>query len=314
LGFSLLQYRRAVQVELGPLVVKTTTTAAADLVSFTCASLISANASDSQFKGGWAYLNATTGANLAGQGKIASASGYDPDAGSVTVARSFATSVTSGIGFEISTKLPAITDDMGVRGVREILNDTLMSIPPIDLLPVTAVTAQSAYDVTTAYPWLTDKNSIMGIYFQDVSDDYPHPTGYRWDWLYDASAPKLLLPAEPFVTGQTFYIKARRPAVSWIQTTGSWAEDSDGLQNDTDQALPLIQVVRAQALSTCYRQLGSADGPSEYRDYYREREAFWTSKAFAMRWWDDQKGDEDTEPKFRMVSYSSPYGSRRSYS
>ena len=294
--------------------VQTTTTAASDLVSFTCSALVSANASDAQFKGGWAYLNASTGANLATQRKVASSAGYDPDAGSVTVARGYSTIVTSGIGFEISTKLPAITDDMGIRGVREIINDTLLTIPPIDLLPVSGVTSQSAYDIPALYPWLTEKASILGIYFQDTNDEYPMPTGIMWDWLYDANAPKLLLPSEPFTTGQTFHIKARRPALTWVNQLGaSWTADTDGLQYDTDEALPLRQVVRAHALSTCYRQLGAMDGPSEYRQYYRERESHWTARAYALRWWSDQKGDEDREPRFRMISFGKTYGHRGTY-
>lgn len=310
---SLLVYRRAIQAELGPFVVNTVTTAGSDLVSFTCSSLVSANANAATFKNGWAYLNAATGANLAAQRAVANTSGYDPDNGSFTVSRAFATTVTAGVGFEVSTRLPAITDDLGQIGVREIVNDVLLTLPPLDLLPVTGVTAQSAYDVTTAYPWLTEKDSVLGIYFQDTGDDYPKPTGIGWDWLYDADSPRLLLPSEPFITGQTFYLKARRPAQTWVKTGGSWAADTDGLQNDSDEALPLVQVVRAQALATCYRMLGSRIGPREDDKFYVEREQFWTTKAYALRWWTDQKGDEDSTPKFRMVWTNGWYGGSRSY-
>jgi hypothetical protein len=310
---SLLTYRRSIAVELGPFVATTTTTGASDLVSFTCASLVNANACGAQFQSCWAYSNATSGALLAAQRQVLNQGGYDPDAGSVTVARAFSTSVTSGMGFEILSKLPAITDDLGTIGIREIVNDTLLTMPPIDMLPMTGVTAKQAYDVTTTYSWLTDKAQILGIYVQNSGDDYPKQTGYSWDWLYDANAPRLLLPNAPFVTGDTFYIKAHRPAQSWIQTAGTWGEDSDGLQNDTDAALPLLQVVRAQALSTCYRMLGSRQGPDEYRSFYREREGFWSTKAYALRWWMDQRGDEDNEPRVKMVFYSKPYGSSKAY-
>lgn len=301
MGTSLLTYRRDFQAQLGRFVVNTTSTAASDLVSFTCASLVSSNASSSTFQGAWAYLNASTGANLAGQRQIATTSGYDADNGAFTVARAFSTSVASGVGFEISTRLPAITDDLGMIGAREIINDVLLTIPPIDLLPVTGVTNQSAYDVTTTYPWLLDKWSILGIYFQDTGDDYPKPTGMAWDWLYDADSPKLLLPSEPFTTGQTFYLKAHRPAQTWVKTSGTWAADTDGLNNDSDEALPLRQVVRAMALSVAYRMLGNADGPGEYIAFYREREAFWTTKAGALKWWQDQRAYEDVTPRFTMV-------------
>lgn len=312
---SLLAYRRAIAAELGPLPLHTTSTAASDLVSFTCASLVSANVSGAQFHSAWVYLNASTGANVATQRAILKQGGYDPDAGSITVARSFSTSVTSGIGLEIHTVLPALTDEMGNRGIREILNeDVLPSMPPIDLLPVSGVTSQAAYDVTTTYPWLTDKGQILGIYFQDTGDEYPVRTGYAWDWLYDADSPRLILPGEPFLTGQTFYIKAHRPAQTWIQQVGgSWTADTDGLQYDNDAALPLLNVVKAQALSVCYRMLGSRQGPDKYISYMRERESFWTAKAYALRWWDDQKGNEETMPKLRMVWPGRPYGSSRGY-
>lgn len=312
MGYSLLTYRRDAQSRLGRFVVNTTTTAAADLVSFTSSALVSANASGSNFQGGWAYLTASTGANLAGQRMISTTSGYDPDNGAFTVARAFATSVTSGVGFEISTRLPAITDELGTIGVREIVNDVMLGLPPIDLLPVSGVTALSAYDLTVLYPWLTEKSLILGIYYQDTGDDYPKPTGLSWDWLYDADAPKLLIPSERFTTGQTFYVKAHRPAQTWIQTAGTWAADTDGLQNDTDQALPLRQVVRAMTLTTAYQMLGAADGPGEYRNFYREREAFWTAKAYALKWWEDQQGDEDTTPRFTMIG-GTGYGRSRGY-
>ena len=48
---ALLTYRRDIQVELGPFAVHTTTTAAADLVSFTCSTLVSSNANSAQWKG-----------------------------------------------------------------------------------------------------------------------------------------------------------------------------------------------------------------------------------------------------------------------
>jgi hypothetical protein len=310
---TLLVFRRDIQAETGLFVVNTTSTAASDSVSFTCSSLVSANVADSYFKGGWAYLNASTGANLAAQRKIAASAGYDPDAGSVTVARAFATSVTSAMGFEISLKVPAVTDELGVKGVREHLNDTLLAIPPIDLLPVTGVTSQEAYDVTTTYPWLVRRDQILGIYFQNPEDEIPKPTGVRWEWSYDVDTPKLLLPGEPYVTGETFYLKARRPAQTWIETNGTWAADTDGLQNDTDEALPLRSVVKAQTLTAIYRWLGAQDGPGEYRDFYREREAHWSARAYALRWWTDERDDEDTTPKTRMVWTSGAWGGRRSY-
>lgn len=313
MGTTLLVFRRDIQSEMGLFVVNTTSTAASDLVSFTCASLVSANASDSQFKGGWAYLNASTGANLAAQRKIAASSGFDPDNGSVTVARAFSTIVATSVGFEISLKVPSITDEMGVKGVREYLNDTLLAIPPIDLLPVTAVTAQTAYDVTTTYPWLTRRDQILGIYFQNTTDEIPMPTSVRWDWSYDVDTPKLVLPSEPYITGETFYIKARRPALTWTYTSGTWGADTDGLQNDTDEALPLRSVVKAQTLTSIYRWLGAQDGPGEYRDYYRERENFWSTKAYVLRWWLDETDPGEYTPKVRMTYFNAPYNSGRSY-
>lgn len=312
---SLLVYRRDGQTGLGGrFVVNTTTTAASDLLSFTCASLISANATGGNlFNNAWAYLNATTGPNLAAQRDVLNQGGYDADAGAFIVARSFATSVVSGMGFEVSTKLPAITDDLGTLGLREIVNDVLLSMPPLDLLPVSGVTQQSAYDVTTTYPWLTDKSQILGIYYQNAGDDYPTQTGWGWDWLYDADAPRLLLPGKPFTNGQTFYLKAHRPALTWIRTGGVWAADTDGLQNDTDEALPLRSVMRAQVLMRAYQYLGAQQGPDEYVSYYRERENFWTQKAYCLRWWDAQATSEESTPRLRMVSFGRPYGSGRSY-
>ena len=311
---SLRSYRRAVAAELGPFVVNTTTTAASDATSLICSSLASANAKSTQFNNCWVYLYDSTGANLSACRAVANDGGYDPDTGSMTVARAFSTTVASGVGFEISSKLPAVTDDLGRIGVREIVNGVLETMPPLDLLPVTGTTAQSAYDLTSAYPWLTEKSQILGIYFQDTGDDYPLPTNHTWDWLYDANAPKLLLPSEPFQTGEAFYVKARRPAHTWIKTSGTWAADTNGLQNDDDEALPLVAVVRAQALSVAYRMLGSAAGPNEFADYYREREAYWSTRAYALRWWDSPRTDEDATPRFRMVGrYGGGYGRSRAY-
>jgi hypothetical protein len=294
-------------------VVTATTTAASDLVSFTCASLVSSNANGGQFQGCWAYLFDSTGVNLSAQRSIQNSGGYDADAGSCTVSRAFSTTVTAGMGIEIVSKLPAITDDLGVRGIREITNNVLLNTPPVDLIPITGVTSQTKYDLSVTYPWLTRKDSILGVYFQNPEDEYPRQTGYSWDWISDADAPFLVLPSEPFRTGETFYLKVRRPAQSWIKTAGVWAADTDGLQDDADEALPLLQNLRAEVLVECYRMLGSRQGPDEYRSFYQEREAFWTTKAYALRWWNDEETHEANGPQFRMVGGRNFYSGARSY-
>jgi hypothetical protein len=59
--------------------------------------------------------------------------------------------------------------------------------------------------------------------------------------------PEWPLPGEPFLTGETFFIKVRRPADTWIKSGGVWGASTVGLSLDTDEALPLLSVVRAQA-------------------------------------------------------------------
>lgn len=308
---SLLTLRRACAVELGPHIVGTTSSVATDTSSFVASTLINSNVNVSRFVGCWAYF--LTAPHDGVQRETLRDSGYDPSTGWVGLSRSLSTICSSAVGFEVLSVVPAITDDMGTVGIREGLNDTLLSIPPIDLLPVTGVTNQSSYDVTTTYPWLTQQSQILGIYFQNTGDDYPRPYRTQVDWLPDADAPRLLLPGRPFSTGQTFYVKARRPAQSWIKTSGVWAADTDGLNNDSDEALPLLTLVRAQTLATIYRRLGARPGPDEYASYYKERESFWTQKAAVLRWWDKEDAEEDRAPKVQFVMSSPAYGFGRSY-
>jgi hypothetical protein len=304
-----LQYDLAVQTELGRVVQQTTTTAASDSVSLVCSSLANSNADATQYRGWWSYI--TGGLNLGAQREVANSGGYDPSTGGVTVSRAFSTAVATTTGFLLLSTMPITRDERGKIGTRNVVNDVLATIPPIDLLPVTAVTAQSKYSLVSSYSWLTDASQILGIYFQATGDEYPKPYATSWAFVYDADAPYLILPAEPFVTGETFYIKARRPAQSWIKSGGVWQADTDGLSADSDEALPLVPVVKAMALAACYRHLGSGPGPDNYAAYYLEREAFWSRKAAYLRWWDRQQADEDVRPHVRMIGSS--WGRRGSY-
>lgn len=308
--FSLLQMRRAVATELGPFAVLTTTTAASTGTAIVCSTLADSDQDTSRFNRAWVYI--TSGA-LAAQQRRVRDGGYDRDTGQLSLTAAFSTNVQTSVGFEVLTVLPAIRTDENI-GLREIINTVLESHPPIDLLPMTGVTGLSAYDVTAVYPWLTEKSQVLGIYYQDTGEDYPHEAYVSWDWLYDASAARLILPGEPYTTGETFYIKARRPAHTWIESSGVWGADTDGLNADADRALPLLPLVKAQTLAECYRHLGAKVGPDEYQAYYRERESFWSKKAFALRWFDDQKADEDVIPRPKMRWRTAGWGGRRGYS
>jgi hypothetical protein len=208
--------------------------------------------------------------------------------------------------------MPAISVDER-PSIQSIVNETLETMPPIDLLPVTGVTAQVAYDLTTLYPWLTESSQIISIFHQPTGALRPVESGASWDWRYDADAPRLDLPGAPFSTGTTFYVKAHRPAHSWIRTGGVWGADTDGLGADTDEALPLVPLVKAATLAECYRRLGAGQGPDAYRDFYREREAHWTKMAALLRWFDDQESVEQRRPTFRMLYTSQPVGLPQGY-
>ena len=72
-------------------------------------------------------------------------------------------------------------------------------------------------------------------------------------------------------------------------------------------------IMRAEVLWRAFQYLGSQQGPDEYVRYYREREAFWVTKAYALRWWDQQQTAEESEPKVKMVFFGPRLHSSRSY-
>lgn len=304
-------YRRAIWPELGRHAILTTTssgsTAATTLV---CSGLINPNEEATRFEGMWVL--GTQAPILGQQRAVLNSSGFAPTSGQVTVVSAFSTMVTSGVEFEVGSVMPAISTDENTS-LLKITNDVLASQPPIDLLPITGVTTQVAYDLTTAYPWLTERSQIIGIYHQPTGLLRPVPWGGGWDWRYDADAPRLDIIGASFNTGDTFYLQVHRPASTWIKTAGVWGADTDGLNNDSDEALPLLNLVKASVLAECYRILGSRKGPDAYVQYYIDREKAWLKEAALLRWWDDQKTVEERRPTFSMVFSSAPLGTSRGY-
>lgn len=304
--FTWKQMRRAVWPELGPHLIQTTTssgsTAATTLV---CSALINANSEPTRFEGRW--LLGCTAPILGQQREVRSGSGFALSTGTITVARAFSTQVPTSIEFEVGSVMPAVADDEQTA-LLKVTNDVLATAPPIDLVPITGVTSQVAYDLTTLYPWLTERSQIIGVYHQPTGALRPTVWGGDWDWRYDADSPRLDIISGAFNTGETFYLQVHRPAQSWIKTNGVWGSDTDGLNSDDDAALGLLPQVKAAVLAECYRLLGSRPGPDAYRQFYSEREAAWLKEAALLRWWDRQESAEARRPTFRMAYSSPPLG------
>lgn len=86
-----------------------------------------------------------------------------------------------------------------------------------------------------------------------VAGRAPIDSSFRgWELVLDAELPKLRC-RMPFATATgSITLHVRRPADTWLATSGVWAADTDGLGAEADEAVPEIAEVVTAALPFAY--------------------------------------------------------------
>ena len=237
---TLREYRRALAKEAGAYGLLTTTALGASADKVVCGGLISERPA-SAYDRRWLYI--VDGAS-AGQQSQVSESGFQKTSGTLTVDTDFTAAIASGVAVEMYPRVPAFRVDEW-PGWRELVNEALERLWTPDLIPMTAIANERKYTLDTAtMPWLADKGRIVDL-VDPAPDAFSRPVkSYRgWDTDIDGETAYLTL-SGPYASGETFYLRVRRPALSLIRTASSWGtNDSDGLNSDTDEATSEVRHV-----------------------------------------------------------------------
>lgn len=257
---SELSYRRAAVPLMGrlggPFTATSTASSASELV---CTRMKNTELRSSKTAFGFAYIPSTS-ANVTLQSAVAGEqvpileNGFNGTDGKISTARAFSATPVSGLVFELHEQLPAIKE-FDLDGWRECINRALESLTIPDRIDISAVSGTYSYEIT-AFPWLTDIGRIVGLDEDPfVGSDRPaYPTLRPWEIRYDAE--KTYLENQSlYSTGDPLHLKVRRPANTRIKRSGAWADVTDGLQADTEEAVPPVNVVKVLAVREAYRVL-----------------------------------------------------------
>ena len=257
---SELAYRRAAVALMGRFAGPFTTTAtAASASELVCTRMKNSELLGSRTAYGFAYI-VKSAANVALQVAVAGEqvpileNGFNGADGKVSTARAYSATPVQGLEFELHEQLPAIKE-FDLDGWREIINRALESLTIPDRIDISAVSGTYSYEIT-AFPWLTDIGRIVGLDEDPwVGSGRPSRSTLRpWGIRYDVE--KTYLENESlYSTGDPLRLKVRRPGHTRIKRSGAWADVTDGLQADTEEAVPPVNVVKVLAVREAYRVL-----------------------------------------------------------
>lgn len=277
---TLSQYTHALatDTDMGGYLPLTASSTSADGLSVVCSSLITSTTGLNQRYGGQWLFGIAGGSNeaLSGIQREISPTGYDATTGKLTVIRAFGSTPQTGHKWELYPRLPAIQDDKGKKGLREIINEALSFMVCEDEISIAGVTSQTKYQIDlTTYPWLRERNRLQAIRMpRPNTNDLILEDPTYWDLLPDGEKLYLQIRSGTFQTGETFFLKVQRPANSRLASGGVWTDQSSleaGLSAQTDEAIPSINDVVAVARAIAFDYL-SAKGPDD-------QAAWWAKKA-----------------------------------
>jgi hypothetical protein len=147
------------------------------------------------------------------------------------VVRNFAAALAPNTLLELHT-MPVVDADMQT-GLHTFLNRAGRAMWFRKRLSFTADGTRRAS--LAAYPWLFDESQLIGVFDREITTGTdPLPLTGGGELRFDGQVPYLLLgPAVP--SGQAFYADVWRPRSSWIKVSGTWADSTLGLVNETDE-------------------------------------------------------------------------------
>lgn len=258
-GVLLPLYRRKLMKLLGLGVTYTTTAAATDVYHLIIDRLADVETPLEALAGQHVYV--ATGPEAGHQTRVQSTGTHGP-LGLLEIARPTTTAVGSGIEIELSGSLPAVSYGLW-PSLNDVVNEALDALPIHKDHSFTWVAQQERYDLS-GLAWRTFRR-------EDVLDVYPPiPSGMTaaqtqarpisrgcWDVEYDGELPYLQFRDWCANDGETFFVKIRRPASTWILSGGSWGSSTTGLTSDSQSATYDVDTVVNVALPiACARLAG----------------------------------------------------------
>lgn len=279
---SLRAYRRGLvgMNQLGPWSLLTTTSASASTDQLVIADLADVDLDTKAHNSVYAYL--CDGA-LAGQQRRVKKGGFTASNGTLTMARAYGGTPAIDVDVELLSRLPAIRDELGRTGLREIINWAIEQCPQIVRLDFTGVDGSYSYPLE-AYPWLTEAVQV-GDVFDPVTTSGLNPRGHTGGARLRLNGELPLLELDsPFATGDSFSVELMIPGDRWIRTGNAWGQSDVGLVADDDEALVDRRLVEQVALAYAYRALASLTEPRE-SDFWARKADIQERRAAAIRFW-----------------------------
>jgi hypothetical protein len=294
---SLTSIRRALAWRVGPFAVVTTTTAPTGpdaLRSVISTTLRDPVGAPGKFDNRYAYI--TTGAN-AGQSSRVFPGGFDGPSGTVMLSQPFLAELPVGSSVELLGPLPAVSDG-DLFGLNDAIRLALFQLTIMIDMDLTAVAQQIRYP-TTSFPWTLRREDIVGVY-RPLASGYTAAQSYpqmlnpgSWDFEYDGEAPYLVIP-QGFTAGETFFVRVKRPAATWVRTAGTWGGSTTGPVNETDEVAYDAEMIAAVALPICLERLiehHRGMGEPAMIAHYEQRLAETQLGAAMTRWFRGYRGN-----------------------
>lgn len=247
-GTSRRTYRHRLARELGLFMVATVTSRAAgpELERYVISTAAQSDAAPRELFDGL-FLYVTSGAEAGQQRRLVSR-GWDGPLGALVVDYPFDAALAPGSTFELSV-LPA-EEYLGTAGLNDLLNEALETLPVIDYTSITLTATGGVPDTEYSladYEWPI--KSVQAVCYPRTStaSERRREMPRRWDFVQDAEAPILSFRELPGQVGDEIDVKLHRPAHTRIRQGGIWADTTEGLADDDDEALYDVRPVVAAA-------------------------------------------------------------------
>ena len=191
---------------------------------------------------------------MSGQQRRIQDSGYGNTNGRLVFSRPLASAVEQHVECEILGIVPAIRQ-LGEPGWREHANACLRDVWVERRLLIPAIAGQTSYDVTTPYPWLTDRRQITDpLAHASTLTDYALPGANLRGVRNDGGTVWVEL-WTGYQDGQSFELPARAPGHTWIKHDGVWGQTTVGLVDDDDETPAPFDLLRLMMLERATRHL-----------------------------------------------------------
>jgi hypothetical protein len=194
--------------------------------------------------------------------------------GYVTLARSFAATLTAGTNFELHTPLPPVSDDDGMTSILSFLNRACDTMVRPRRVSIAGVTGQTRYDLSSY--GVNRREQVGAVYAPETDatiEPYPMDDG-AWGVREDGEKLYLCLYGAPWGTGFTFNVDLSLPLSAWVKVGATWATSTVGLVNESDQVAGDVGEIVLVSSYLAYDELANDDAMAERGSWAKLRDRF----------------------------------------